>query len=291
MYKCDICFNTYSNQGNLYSHKERVHQKVNRFFCDHCDYKSYGKACLASHVHNLHTTIIDWHVCNTCGFKAKTSDSLNRHTNNIHMTAEYVNCDICNQQVKKKSISQHIQGVHSDKTYRCDVCDFTTKNKVSLFNHKKWIHASDPSAKDFVCPLCPKMYSREAVLKDHIRKSHEKLKKTHQCIDCDKFFHTDGLLKNHTISVHLGLTKSTCETCQKVFSTPNNLRRHQKETHLKMSKIICEICQAELKTEDCLKSHMKAIHGEMAKVKCTVCHFFQKNCQFFRVNVNLITNI
>ena len=46
-------------------------------------------------------------------------------------------CDQCGKQIKKHNMWKHKQTHNTDKSFKCDPCDFATHTKLNLYLHKK----------------------------------------------------------------------------------------------------------------------------------------------------------
>ena len=84
------------------------------------------------------------------------------------------------------------------KTFRCDICDKSIKNKTNLANHISAVHEG---YKPFQCDICDYSSSRKSNLKRHVEIVHVG-KKPFKCDICDYSCSQKGNMKRHIASVH-----------------------------------------------------------------------------------------
>ena len=75
-YGCDQCNKFYSNQGNLYTHKQSKHEGM-RYCCDQCDYKATRQDSLTIHKLSKHEGV--QYECDQCDFKSAWKGLLTKH--------------------------------------------------------------------------------------------------------------------------------------------------------------------------------------------------------------------
>ena len=80
-YECDQCHKTYSNVGNLKSHKESAHEGV-RYICDQCDYQAKTQGDLKKHIESKHEGVK--YECDQCGYKFTEQSNLKKHIKSKH---------------------------------------------------------------------------------------------------------------------------------------------------------------------------------------------------------------
>ena len=80
-YGCDQCNKLYSNQGNLYTHKQSKHEGM-RYCCDQCDYKATRQDSLTIHKLSKHEGV--QYECDQCDFKSAWKIKLTRHKQSNH---------------------------------------------------------------------------------------------------------------------------------------------------------------------------------------------------------------
>lgn len=143
-------------------------------------------------------------------------------------TLEVEMCELCDMEVLKGYLSQHIDTQHVEEV--CSKCGKQFSSKILLKRHESEDHSANPKnrksrKKLHYCPLCSKEYDYKKQLNDHIRSYHRKERDT-ECPVCKrKFYHRD--LRKHIQHVH-GEKKISCEICGKMYTCLENLRLHSK---------------------------------------------------------------
>lgn len=100
-----------------------------------------------------------------------------------------------------------MKGVHGEKRFACDACDYKTAYSKSFEDHKL-LHASKVE-----CPICKKQVN---ALKVHMLTHLPK----EPCAICGK----EVLRKN--MKLHMKVHKKyNCENCSEVFDSRENWRR------------------------------------------------------------------
>lgn len=113
--------------------------EVNIFTCTLCDIKFTSADDLQTHFVNCdeHSGMISI-TCSNCQEVFNRKETFNSHTCFLHI------CEHCNQNfLNKTDLELHINSVHSDRPFRCDICSMTFLRSSSLRNHIK-IHAYVP---------------------------------------------------------------------------------------------------------------------------------------------------
>ena len=180
-FKCDKCDYQTPRQGTLSSHLQKKHnlgtirqrctydgctwetasaqpsflrQHVARFHepseisrsheCDECTYKTFTNSALAVHKSLKHNVNVQWFGCQLCPYKAKTKGMLQSHIRNKHeeLSKEYA-CSLCSFiSATKGNLKRHVDEYHERSVvYNCDMCDFETFYKSSIYTHQKSKHS------------------------------------------------------------------------------------------------------------------------------------------------------
>ena len=122
-----------------------------------------------------------------------------------------------------------------------------------------------------------KYFGRNFVLKQHILKVHEKVKK-YSCEVCNKKFFDSAGLKYHTIkhhslqSIEVKIKKEQfeCHFCCKKYRTYPSLRLHIRTEHEEEQNYACEKCDCKFLRESDLKKH-KEKHENVKNYFCDFC--------------------
>ena len=92
----------------------------------------------------------------------------------------------------------HMEKEHNDPSklvfVKCDKCEYTSKSRGSLVNHKRIVHENyRPKKCDF--PNCEKRFPTKSCLEDHIMRVHSANEIL--CNDCGKLFASPSMLRRH----------------------------------------------------------------------------------------------
>lgn len=141
---------------------------------------------------------------------------------------------------KRKRISND-ECPPSDRTYKCDQCDWSFDKPSSLSRHKKTPHArvyKEEKKESFICDICPKVFHSKPSFKVH-RNSHT----------AERFL--------------------TCDICSKMFTLKQSLRIHMR-THTDERPYMCQVCSKTFKQSSPFRRHMRS-HNTEKEFKCTMC--------------------
>jgi len=142
------------------------------------------------------------------------------------------------------------------------------------------------------CKLCPKSFSKEDLLRNHITTSHlskvQDLKNKTQCTTCGKILYDKHSLRKHENTVHLKIRAFSCEICCKKFAIKNDLRDHIQCVHDKVKTCICDLCGLSLATRHGLRMH-RLIHQENTKnINCDKCSKSFRHMSTFKKHVSRV---
>ena len=73
------------------------------------------------------------------------------------------NCRICFKPLSKKSLKEHIQSVHSDIKFKCDICQKEFSLERNLKKHRKAVHYEKFQVN---CDICSKAFDSKVHLRD-----------------------------------------------------------------------------------------------------------------------------
>ena len=121
--------------------------------------------------------------CNICDF---TTDRKHRYEMHMkkHLGIRDITCHICGKTfVTRNSLANHMQRVHSGKTYGCQFCDYTTGNIQHYREHVRVMH------------------------------THRDVK-PYKCAYCDFRCHTSGNCRKHCANRHKGLEIKWVRLCE-----------------------------------------------------------------------------
>lgn len=142
---CEICGKPFANDQSLNDHVRKMHERVQMFACDQCEYKAVLKDCVQQHILAKHDRVE--FNCDQCDKKYFYDSLLKRHKKSVHEGSRFM-CDSCNFQAAYKSdIRTHKKIVHEGIRKKCDECDYQSKHTRELRNHMKKQHQKNVSFK------------------------------------------------------------------------------------------------------------------------------------------------
>lgn len=152
----------------------------------------------------------------------------------------------------------------SKERLTCGSCEESFPDRKSLRSHQK----SHPKQK-CVCPVCHVFFFNKTVLKNHIKRIHERPERSFGCDVCGKKFVSKPELTQHTF-IHSEEKRFSCPTCDKKFAAKPYLERHQK-THTGVVKsYVCTICDKRLVDKTGFTAHVRA-HNNERPFACSEC--------------------
>jgi hypothetical protein len=194
---------------------------------------------------------------------------------------EIVTCEICEKEIKFRSLYDHNRNLHSDETYKwkCDDCCITFKHKKTLLRHYKTeSHQRLVNAKAI----------DNTELEERIKEMGGKpiLQDQEKCHICYKSFDTDDL-EEHIASHE---TTFPCDKCDKEFVSQYKLNRHITRVHSEQT-YPCTICEEVFSRSDTLKRHIKQVHdkNEEDTVECEQCHKVMTRRNYKERHIQLCT--
>lgn len=240
---CDLCPTTSLRKTTIKAHIKMVHLKKKRFGCNICDFQAYSRTSLRIHSY-IHQDLTE---CNICYKRvANIKGHVRQHS------LEHVPCKICGKMIKKSCIPMHVRTVHlkvprnrrrkTVKTWFCDLCPITCKEKNRLITHMESKHLMK---RPFKCNVCGHLCSNVWNLRIHAV-IHQDVT---ECKICNKKV---THIVRHMKGVHLS-EKVLCKICGKAMNK-NGLSKHIKSIHNKISKkILCDQCNEFFPSQNELK--------------------------------------
>ena len=164
-------------------------------------------------------------------------------------------CNTCDYRTKyKPNLKNHKEAKHKGVKYKCGQCDYTG-TKYGLKDHGRAKHGG----KLYLCELCDYATSYQNALSSHKKAQHEGV--TYQCDLCDDKFSWRSGLKIHRVTKH-NMQLYACDQCDYKISKPRNLALHIKSKHEKV-KFECKQCSKQVFH---LKEHVKRYHSKSPEI-------------------------
>jgi len=173
--ECDIFF---PNLESLSEHHSYEHLDVDNgsldysckeimvHCCDYCDYRATRRWHLKVHVESKHENVR--YTCKVCNYHATTKGNLRRHERKCKVCKGPCSAANHSKDSKTKYSVDSKDEVRVQTTYFCDKCDYRTKQKPHLNQHKVSIHEN----KVYSCDECSYKATFKGNLKRHIKTFH-----------------------------------------------------------------------------------------------------------------------
>ena len=164
-------------------------------------------------------------------------------------------------------------------TYKCNLCEYTTTQKICLRHHNESVH----DGLIHRCPFesCPSFFRSKYNINHHIRELHENNKV--KCISCDYVASTKYILRKH-IQIHHCEKKFSCPDCDYKAGVQYLVNKHYKRKHREGVKCDISSCSRIFKNDDCLRGHINSYHSKKQNnprnrkiIVCDTCEFKTKN--------------
>lgn len=213
-------------------------------------------------------------ACELCGQTFKMAMNLYRHKLE-HDNNGMFPCRFCNYVAKtKENLTRHSKKHLAQLPHICKICGrgFTEKGNL---NAHMWTHSKE---KQFLCDDCGKSFQNKQSLLSH-KRAHSG-KKPHKCKFCDQHFSTSGIRKEHE-KIHLNKRSYMCDSCGMSFNQRSGLYTHKLTHHNNNPAHICSECGKAFKHPNYLRSHFVAKHlkhEDIASYGCRIytCEICQK---------------
>lgn len=272
-YNCKFCGRKFNVQKRVAEHMKKFHMAElgnSLSKCKICGSLFILKWSLEAHMKTKHSDgKIHNFVCDFDGKIFKNKQDLYRHMK-THMPT--VKCEICNAELKPRSINQHLKEVHVVKReFQCDICQKYFKSHSALKMHKK------NHNKRFKCELCNKKFSLPSLLNQHQKEVHEN-PNSFSCQVCDKKFNYKTNLLSHMKTHEKDRAKPfKCPRCDYATDSQERFSKHTKY-HLKLDEkyaliknpLKCTKCPTMCKDKRALRNHIRRVHPSNL-LKCDYC--------------------
>lgn len=144
----------------------------------------------------------DGDTTNGAIFDGQTSEPVDNESKEVEPQPSY-KCQLCNFSTKhRQNLTRHKQRNHPKgevPKFMCEICQKEVKSLWSLHEHKQYVH--NKPVRNFKCELCGKSYVARKDLHRH-EKTHDN-KRAYKCDQCEKAYNFLFHLKRHKTSAHL----------------------------------------------------------------------------------------
>lgn len=161
--------------------------------------------------------------------------------------------------IMEENDRKYLPNLAIQKTYKCQICQFNTSNKIDLIKHRLAQHKRQTTPKvDYKCNQCSFKCDSESNLVHHTTNQH--ITKKFDCDKCGVSFSNMGSFTIHKISKHEGI-RFKCEKCDYKTEDKVKLRRHKLSVHDKLL-FQCDKCGYKCTQEIKMDGH-KLLHNSV----------------------------
>uniref|UniRef100_A0A1B0CE69 Putative transcription factor grauzone-like protein n=1 Tax=Lutzomyia longipalpis TaxID=7200 RepID=A0A1B0CE69_LUTLO len=168
---CPKCNKILSSAHTMKMHVERVHEKRHRRMCEICARVFNTIEGFKIHQKKHKGLVVNEKMeCDVCGKTYSCRQGLRRHKQIHEITDEVFSCDVCSKEFQtRRRMMAHKKHVHSDKSFKCHLCDRVFKHALNLREHVA-SHSGQQSL--YNCNFCDKMFNSNANKYVHQKRNH-----------------------------------------------------------------------------------------------------------------------
>jgi len=286
------CGKAYSRSDHLKRHLISHSEDKKPFSCTKCIQRFSSKDHLTRHFKNVHSQneeitetetntaikedkVIDYYNITDDSPACKSVKNTNHEKSDLKNFQDIHNCKLCNKTYYKRNsltlhyFHSHLEHIHNDS-------DFQAHNP-SLYS---LLTRSFNKIKNCPFPKCKRLFSSVVQMKNHIRRTHDRLKRlNHFSCNSNGYRTATELLVSKTRinrknKRSLGLCKllsfnhnnklvyvCSVEGCRKSYSSRYNLKVHIKNSHIGETSFTCSFCQKGFKHKCSLRLHLAKQHN------------------------------
>ncbi|CAF90591.1 unnamed protein product, partial [Tetraodon nigroviridis] len=184
-------------------------------------------------------------------------------------------------------LREHMRSHTQERLVACPTCGSMFASNTKFFDH---LHRQADPVESLVCEHCGKAFSREKLLRDHVRQ-HGEIKPRLPPIFLLCFIPAlllPGLCRDTLLDVHLmsgrlcyfsPVNQVKCPFCDMTCTTLAALKIHIRFRHCDERPFPCDFCDKRFKNQPDLQKHTE-VHNEGTLYHCTV-EGCQYSCQTF----------
>ncbi|CAN7937721.1 unnamed protein product [Ixodes hexagonus] len=313
-FPCKYCFRRYKDQMNLHYHlalshinelseEEKKSLVAVKRHCPHCDYETYNRRSIKSHMRRKHGGLLQ---CKQCEQKFALPAELTRHMRLRHSDRGRQECPHCLRSfVCPKAHALHVTMHQSGSGHECAKCKRLFESEALLRHHEE-SHLNSGNGRR--CQACLRCFTTPQKLAEHqaafrskepgregeltcvgvrsrsLPKKRDRSQLKLKCDRCNFRFKYQSSLLAHRMTAHEKRpTKGkaggyTCEICNHTFVSVLGLSCHIR-THTGERPFRCNECGAAFGQPNILREHIVLKHSRAFREACPFCHkgFVGKN--------------
>ncbi|KAG5893311.1 hypothetical protein JTB14_000271 [Gonioctena quinquepunctata] len=286
-YNCHLCAFSTKHQRYLKFHVLKVHlgeEKTDEtYYCAQCSFSTKQKRSLVPHMlmHRNPEELVS-HQCRFCSYQSKWKKSVKLHEE-IHIKT--FKCDKCDFETKQKRfLREHLRGhepLEQPTVYTCEECGFKTTYKNGMVKHGL-VHKKPEEIDMHCCLQCEYKAKRSRDLKQHVYTIHTDDVKIHQCDMCSYKTKYKSGLSSHKKLQHKNpdeIRIFRCTSCPFITKYKSSFLVHEEAFHKKFDEealLKCSECDYKTKRRDCLQKHRVRHETNFETFKCNNCSFESK---------------
>lgn len=270
---CSTCLQVFFFRNHMTRHRQKEHsmsfspmvaeQKKNNsdFRCPYCAKHYFLNGRLVTHIKKEHASENYQELDVYKDYLSSRFKTQNK---------PLAQCDVCKKWYKRSVLHTH-KLVHTEGTLPCPICSKELRPisyKKHLTRHKK------ANSNSCLCSQCGLSFPTKDALGIHINKIHRVSNDgetlplaTIQCPYCPKKYSKQHNLNEHLAHIHLDTCKEICEVCGKKFPSKPRLESHM-VTHTDQ-RFQCPHCTYSSKFKGTLNTHIRMDHVRKMGLKRT----------------------
>ena len=136
--------------------------------------------------------------CSICEISFTRNNNLKKHKKTAHGDlAKKYPCTICKKEFKIYGLKDHMNKIHSSKSYHCPQCDYVAPYAARLKTHVQSVHEGIR----YPCSHCDYQATKNSDLRNHIRYVHDGVR-DFPCSQCDHKAKRKHEFQNHVARRH-----------------------------------------------------------------------------------------
>ncbi|KFB37307.1 hypothetical protein ZHAS_00004624 [Anopheles sinensis] len=264
---------------HIETHAAEVQIEGDLFKCrwDLCSFSTTKQSIFDAHVHvHGYHTKLKVHGASLsrlanlpkCGYDSRTRNDISKIS--LSYTCEWPKCGETFDKIMQ--FIYHVVYHYSDQlprgkkstkeTISClwPLCDGSFTHLSHCLKHLR----KHTQQREVACFNCGALFFERTIYRNHCLRQVDLRYRKFKCDECDKYFTTERLLKNHADHHVLHVP---CPKCPGRFPTPSAMTNHLRRVHLKMRPMECTQCEYRAYGAAELKKHMNR-HSAKRLFRC-----------------------